>query len=268
MNNTSEQLDHDLDQYTTAARATLKLKGPARHLGELALYTAAVGSALALAPGADASIIYSGIRNITLHRVSDADEDVAINLGGFGNGVSLFIRSYSTGGPFTGAGPSQADIAGLSPLGSLALIDPGFFLENFPASTNIGYSKFSFTARTSPGYGIARSHQRIDNNDVSNGEFGTGFAAARVSYLGNGSGTAPHYGWLHLKVDVGADKRTDAITLIDWAFESVPNTSIHVGDRGISTPEPSGLGLMALGAIGIAALRRRRLRNRKANPPQ
>lgn len=63
--------------------------------------------------------------------------------------------------------------------------------------------------------------------------------------------------------------RTDSLTLIDWAYQSVSGESIHVGDKGTTAvPEPSGLGLMALGALGVAALRRRRSRDKKHNAEQ
>jgi hypothetical protein len=52
-------LDTALERYSITARTVLSLKPPAKRLGlgELTLYTAAAGSALALAPVAEASII-------------------------------------------------------------------------------------------------------------------------------------------------------------------------------------------------------------------
>ncbi|WP_096526740.1 PEP-CTERM sorting domain-containing protein [Candidatus Nitrosoglobus terrae] len=68
-------------------------------------------------------------------------------------------------------------------------------------------------------------------------------------------------GWLQFKLTPRDSLGSiNSLTLVDWAYQSVPGESIRAGDTGTlsSMPEPSSLSLMALGAVGIAALRRRR----------
>jgi len=68
-------------------------------------------------------------------------------------------------------------------------------------------------------------------------------------------------GWAEIRVD-----DIDSITLLGYAYEDT-GMPIRIGDTGngepgpgpAPAPEPSTLALFALGATGLAALRRRRL---------
>ena len=64
--------------------------------------------------------------------------------------------------------------------------------------------------------------------------------------------SSPHFGWVRLSVD---DQL--GVVLHDFAIESEPGTAIAAG-AGIPVPEPGSLGLLALGAVGLAAWRKRR----------
>lgn len=71
-------------------------------------------------------------------------------------------------------------------------------------------------------------------------------------------GGQTHYGWIRLHLGVGAETGLpNELTVRDWAYESIPDTAIAAG---AIVPEPStfGLGRLAAGAAGIAALRRRK----------
>jgi hypothetical protein len=65
-------------------------------------------------------------------------------------------------------------------------------------------------------------------------------------------GASPHYGWARLTVDERL-----GLVLHDLAIEKESNTPITAG-AGIPVPEPGSLGLLALGAVGLAAWRKRR----------
>jgi hypothetical protein len=77
---------------------------------------------------------------------------------------------------------------------------------------------------------------------------------------------ATHVGWAQIATSVTNTMAT--AELIDYAYNTVAYdgtnavaSSIAAGDTGAGTtgaPEPSSLALYALGAAGIAALRRRR----------
>jgi hypothetical protein len=85
-----------------------------------------------------------------------------------------------------------------------------------------------------------------------------GFAGAALARINAG---VPHLSWPCFKLTTDSLNRTNSLTLINWAYQPIPSASIHVGSKGSTTPlvtKPPGLGLMALGAAGIAMLHRRR----------
>jgi hypothetical protein len=67
-----------------------------------------------------------------------------------------------------------------------------------------------------------------------------------------------HNAWLEILISADADGRPSTLELVGGAYESTPDTDIPVG----VIPEPAnvglGLGLLALGATGVRAMRRRR----------
>lgn len=269
----TQSLDSELAQYSIAARAVLDLKKPAKRLGELALYTAAASSALALAPGAEASIIYSGIKNITVHRVTNGSSSASVDLNRNGQGdFSFGIRSSHAvaGGQTDSAAAYGYPGSFLGSYGSARFFDNNrrSLLKLAASSRNIGTN---YGPNTSLKYiGGMRGHTATASGsniyglwNPGPGASSTGFAGVRI---GSANTTAQQFGWLHFKLTTDSANRTDSLTLIDWAFQSVSGASIHVGDRGTTpVPEPSTLGLMALGAAGIAALRRRRSHEKKAD---
>lgn len=269
-------LDVDLEHYSVTARAVLNLKPPAKRLGELTLYTAAAGSALALAPGAEASIIYSGIKNITIsidksvaynpsqiHITSKFNQAIStsVNLNNDGGGIKF--RIYSSGPP-PAPGTSSTEmrnVAAAYGAGGLAFLGDSFPVAKFNASTaninsknspwnNGGNLRWNLHARAH--LGSAGIHSTLGNwNPGVSGKV-EGFAGIKFAN--------DDLGWLRFDLTTGGSLgRTLSLTLVDWAYQSVPGASIHVGDTGStpSVPEPSTLGLMALGATGIAMLRRR-----------
>lgn len=68
-------------------------------------------------------------------------------------------------------------------------------------------------------------------------------------------GPNDHFGWIRLTVNPNNVAAPRAITIHEYAYESIPGASITAGQI---VPEPGGLGLLALGSIGLAAHRRRR----------
>lgn len=78
------------------------------------------------------------------------------------------------------------------------------------------------------------------------------FINATDGYVGLSFGTSPNlrFGWI--RVDV--DSANASFTIKDWAYETEPGVSINAGQ----VPEPGTLGLLAAGAAGVAAMRKRR----------
>ncbi len=65
-----------------------------------------------------------------------------------------------------------------------------------------------------------------------------------------------HYGWVRISVDPAGAPSPRFVTVHDAAYETLPNTAIPAGANGI--PEPASLGLLALGGVGLATMRRRK----------
>ncbi len=77
-------------------------------------------------------------------------------------------------------------------------------------------------------------------------------------------GADKYYGWMDITLDAYVAGGGDTIVVNRFAVEDTPNTPILAGDTGgagggggSAVPEPGTLGLLVLGATGLAALRRR-----------
>ncbi len=102
------------------------------------------------------------------------------------------------------------------------------------------------------------------DSNVASMAFGPGFPNSQWAVPGSNSGylgvrfnigTAEHFAWMRLTVAPQASATPRAITVHEWAYEDVPGVGIEAG----AIPEPSALGLLALGSVGLAARRRRKV---------
>jgi hypothetical protein len=229
----SGSLDTRLEGYAQAAGSLLHVarQGGARKLVPM---TTAMGAALAMAPAADATIVYSGAQNLPLPIPSY--DTAALNLDGAD--VSTDVRIAFT------------SVTGLVNISALTTVQ-GIFTTGGPFNAA---ANFASGASIGPGGNIAGGYTFRSLYDF----YGTtGFAGVRFNIGGQ-----PHYAWLRLQINAAGD----ALTIIDWAYEDQPNTAISAG----ATPEPGsgalvGLGLLALGARGVRHRRKRLAELRKAD---
>lgn len=203
-------------------------------------YTLAAGAAaLAANSGqdAEATIEYSGVQNFTNYPSNDPPfpdpyrfyldldgdflSDLALQNALFG-GVPYQGLSVFGNGQVVGFNAGPYNYAYVSNLTEGALID----------ATTVGPTFFGSMA--SP----LNANSQFDNADEG--------------YIGLSFGTSPNirYGWIR----VGIDNSSASFTIEDWAYES----EVGVGIRAGQIPEPGTLGLLAAGAAGVAAMRRRK----------
>jgi hypothetical protein len=207
---------------------------------KLTTYVVAGGAVLAAAEGAQAAPIYSGLMNIPI----GPTDVIGLNLDGDGANDFSFINA------FVSDSGTPAD-----PLDDIYQLDLNTG-TNSAVTTFIG-DPFFITVLSALGPGV----QLPGSESFSSGTFK--MAGAPFSQWGGVHGYAglafdisgqTHYGWARLSV--GTNPLLSA-TLHDWAYEEFPNTPIATGEGGIAVPEPGALGLLALGAAGLAAYRRR-----------
>jgi hypothetical protein len=188
-------------------------------------------AAVAAAGSAEAAIIYSGPQNIAIGQgfaqalLIDGDEYPDITL-----------KNYSfINGPYQGAtvdfypGKLVAfPIAGTPyPTWYVTALDAGFLVDSAAVSFFTG----------SMAYGAANPNAQF--NDATGKFIGLQFPSGGDNY----------FAWIRVNVN----NEAGTFTIVDWAYDS-SGAPIVVG----AVPEPSTLGLLAAGAAGVAALRRRR----------
>jgi hypothetical protein len=223
----SSPLETRLEGYAQAAGSLLRVvkKGGARKLVPM---TTAAGAALAMAPAADASIVYSGTANYPL---PDGSSNIAyLNLDNAGTGstaTDATLAVFATNAAILATYPVQ-----------------GIFSTGGPNVAN-----FSSGAQIGPSYSNIVDGATSVGRNLLNFYGGTGIAGVRFNIGGQ-----DHYAWIRL--DVALDG--SSLTIVDWAYEDAPGTRISAG----AVPEPGsgglvGLGLLALGARGVRHRRKR-----------
>lgn len=202
-----------------------------------AQFAALGGAAAVLAPEASATPVASSAANVVIPITTAgvyinvvtgvvATSPAAVpgwDLNPWGSG-SLFVWSATSGGVMSAPGGSTTLVGNL-PGGTLVDGTGVFGTSNSSATTGIG--AFQTNA--------------------------TNFVGFR--FLNESDGLT-HFGWASLLV--GATLNTAGRSVGEIWYESQANTGILVGDTGAAaTPEPSSAALLAVGAAGLLAIRRR-----------
>jgi len=208
-------------------------------------YSLAAGAAACMAATeANATVVYSGLQNISIgqgfFQNLDVDGDTFNDIrlknyvfaGGNYQGASVLVAPGKIAG-------FQSGLAYATALQVFDTIDESALGPNFFGSM---------------AYGSANPQAQFNN--VENAFVGFSFP----------SGTDTYFGWVRVAVDNAAG----TFVIKDWAFNNlIPEASgdqqavlgpgIQAGDTGDGfVPEPGTLGLLAAGAAGLVTMRRRR----------
>jgi hypothetical protein len=270
------QLDSRLKAYAATAHAPAIAHALKRSAEKWPIYAAVTSAALAMASNASASIIYSGIIDVTAAAPTPGPNQrtgaiAGVPLKNASGGLlsrSFFfddLRGHASGNDSKGVKHfTQFGFGFIGGSNVRLLVHSGAVrrlsssgLISGAGNTATGGKKNGFLtgslllgARASYRTALART------GTVQGGWTRTeGFAAFSFN---PGGGT--DYGWIRLQFTIGGDGGLDSLTTIDWAYQN-DGGAILAGDTGISgTPEPStaGLMLLAAGAAGVGALRKRR----------
>ena len=196
-------------------------------------YSLAAGAAAATVGGAsaDAAVVYSGPQNISIGQFSSQ----SLNLDGDAYNDILLKNYVFVGGNYQGAyvnfypGKLVGFTSGLSYVSALGTGDA-------ISSATVGPFQGSMA------YG--GNNPNAEFNNVTDAYIGLAFPIAAVN----------HYGWIRVDVDNAAG----TFLVKDWAYETQSGVGLAAGDGLPVVPEPGTLGLLAAGAAGVLALRRRR----------
>ena len=228
---------------------------------------------MAFATSASAgTIIWSGIQDVTAGPIASAQNS---------NRVASQQNIILINGVRFQIGVDQALGDGFKNGG--AYLHGGFFTNAF-LDTNVG----SFARKLAAGSRISGGAGRFGNEGIvaSQNSFTQQFDAIKAAPLGQfqpnstgfvgfafktqagtsatsfakATGAQTDYGWIQVKFTEGQNGLSNSLEAIDWAYDTSGN-AITAG-AGASTPEPGtgALALLAAGAAGILALRRRKAR--------
>lgn len=196
-----------------------------------ASYALAAGAAAVTAASADASIVYSGVQDISIGQFS------ALNLNIDGDYYGdVLLKNYVFGGAsYMGARVNYST-------GKLVSFNAGPFGYSYVSALSAGAAINASSAGPnrfgSMAFGSANPNAQFNN--ATNVYLGLSFASYDSNFF---------YGWVRVSVNQAAG----TFVVHDWAYEN-SGAGIAAG----AVPAPGALGLFAAGASGLGFLRGRK----------
>lgn len=269
-----EKLSGRLTAYSEALRVTDKMSAIRRRAGNWPLYAAATGSALAMATGAQASILYCGPSNNYCdpngphHSAPSASHpgttanNVLQPIGLDGNGHIITLKA--------GLGHTSSNL-NVYTFGIVEAFAGGHVKVFAQSGIAKNFALSSLISANAPGHATAAGNSAVVNKKfLSTSGFGqfhpnqSGFAGLALGiYSSLGAQTGTEYGWIRLIFTNGQSGIPTKLTALDWGIKQDVGQSIKAGQTTDVAPAPEpgtmGLGLLALGAAGVLGLKRRRV---------
>lgn len=193
-----------------------------------AAYSLAAGAAASMAAtDASAEVIYSGVQDLPVAQFGSQD----LNLDGDAYN-DILLKNYVFGSNYQGATVNFAP-------GKVVGFNTGLSYASALAEGDL----IDATATAGGPFAVSLAYAPNANSEFDNasGAFiGLEFPINAVS----------HFGWIRVSIDNAAG----TFVINDWAYNATPSEGLLAGQ----VPEPGTLGLLAAGAAGIAAMRKRR----------
>jgi hypothetical protein len=212
----------------------------ARVDGRLAAYATLAGVALAapvVAPSADADIVWSGPVNIN---IPSTTAGVYLNVV---TGVNDPNPASVPGWDVNPYGGTVLDMfSPAAPAGGVYVGDGGGYFNLTSGTMISGASTFVF------GGGISPTSPNPLNFNSSNNLIG-------FRFQNEAQGNVTEYGWM--RISLAADQGSQPRAIVEYAYQNNPDLGINAG----AIPEPTTaalLGVMAAGALGVRAWRKRK----------
>jgi len=233
-----------LNSYFANVKATNLADALKRSAANWQVYAAVTGSATAMATNASAgAIVYDNASvSATVSSLGATSVRNATNVG-----VDLPNHFFGLGVKQGFAFGQPQGLAFISNPAAFSFLTAAGFVQKLASNAAVS-SLGAFKQSTQ----LAIAHQP-GGGGWSAGQ--TGFAGFRFTTSGMSHQT--DYGWVRLEYTEGTNGLAKSITAVDWAYDT-SGAPITAGDVGAPEPSTTALAILAAGAAGVAALRRRR----------
>jgi hypothetical protein len=225
-----------------------------QHPGNWGVYAAAAGAALAMSTNASAEIFYSGAEDVTVSvAVGGGPATQPFTVAGFNE--RLYVHNVATHilGVRSGTGFASDVVSHRPPPPNLQFFAAQSQGDAIAKAYALGHMITGGDASFGPG-ALLRQHTTINNV----GAFGPGTKSGFVGFKVSSGALAGDLGWVQVKVsDAGSPTYPTEVEVLGWAYDD-SGAAIAAGDVGTPEPGTAALGLLAFGALGILALRKRR----------